>query len=57
MPIYVYDLNEIMSVLQANDCHNCFVRFMPPGHEVWSCFSEAKIAILLSRAGYNKPDC
>jgi 2-polyprenyl-3-methyl-5-hydroxy-6-metoxy-1,4-benzoquinol methylase len=33
MPIYVYDLNEIMSVLQANDCHNCFVRFSHHGHE------------------------
>ena len=33
MPIYVYNLNEVMSVLQANDCHNCLVRFSHHGHE------------------------
>ena len=33
MPMYRYDLNEVMSVLQANDCHNCFVRFSHHGLE------------------------
>jgi SAM-dependent methyltransferase len=33
MPIYIYNLNDIMSVLQANDCHNCVVRFSHHGHE------------------------
>jgi SAM-dependent methyltransferase len=27
LPIYIYDLNKIFSLLQENDCHKCLVRF------------------------------
>lgn len=32
IPVYNYDLNRIMEILQANDCHQCFIRFSQHGH-------------------------
>jgi ubiquinone/menaquinone biosynthesis C-methylase UbiE len=31
IPMYQYDLNEIMLHLQQNDCHNCLIRFSQHG--------------------------
>ena len=33
IPMYNYDLNRIMSVLQKNDCHQCTVKFSDHGVE------------------------
>ena len=33
IPMYRYDLNELLLVLQQNDCHNCHVRFSKHGVE------------------------
>lgn len=31
IPLYEYDLNELFQILQANDCHNCLIRFSRHG--------------------------
>lgn len=31
IPLYEYDLNVLMQILQTNNCHNCFVRFSSHG--------------------------
>ena len=33
IPMYLYDLNNLMLTLQNNDCHNCLVRFSKHGVE------------------------
>lgn len=33
IPGYIYDLNDVMAILQANDCHNCLVRFSRHGFD------------------------
>ena len=31
IPLYQYDLNTLLQILQTNDCHNCLVRFSRHG--------------------------
>lgn len=31
IPMYIYNLNNIMAILQKNDCHNCLIKFSDHG--------------------------
>lgn len=42
IPMYQYDLNEIMLNLQQNDCHNCLIRFSKHGVEGVLIFFQKK---------------
>jgi hypothetical protein len=33
IPMYLYDLNRLLLVLQENDCHKCQIRFSQHGAE------------------------
>jgi hypothetical protein len=31
VPLHIYNLNDVMTILQNNNCHKCFVRFSDHG--------------------------
>ena len=33
MPIYLYDINRLLNILQENGCHKCLIRFSQHGAE------------------------
>ncbi|HEY0427879.1 MAG TPA: class I SAM-dependent methyltransferase [Pyrinomonadaceae bacterium] len=42
IPIYLYNLNQLMLILQQNDCHNCQVRFSQHGFDGVLLFFQKK---------------
>jgi len=44
IPMYLYDLNELMLILQQNDCHNCHIRFSKHGVDGVLLFFQKKKA-------------
>jgi SAM-dependent methyltransferase len=42
IPIYLYDLNRLMLILQQNDCHNCQIRFSQHGFDGVVIFFQKK---------------
>lgn len=46
IPMYRYNLNDLLLVLQQNDCHNCQVRFSKHGVEGVMLFFQKKKEIL-----------
>jgi len=46
IPMYRYDLNELLLILQQNNCHNCHVRFSEHGVEGVVLFFQKKKEIL-----------
>jgi SAM-dependent methyltransferase len=42
LPIYLYDLNRLLLILQQNDCHNCHLRFSQHGFEGVVLFFQKK---------------
>ncbi len=46
IPMYEYDLNRLMLILQENNCHNCHVRFSKHGVEGVVLFFQKKEEVL-----------
>ena len=46
IPMYRYNLNDLLLILQQNDCHNCHVRFSKHGVEGVMLFFQKKKEIL-----------
>jgi SAM-dependent methyltransferase len=42
LPIYLYNLNQLMLILQQNDCHNCHIRFSHHGFDGVLLFFQKK---------------
>jgi ubiquinone/menaquinone biosynthesis C-methylase UbiE len=46
IPMYSYDLNNLLLILQQNDCHNCMMRFTKHGVEGVMLFFQKKKGVL-----------
>lgn len=46
MPMYLYNLNQVFTILQENDCHKCFLRFSFHGMNGVVIFFQKKAELL-----------